>query len=121
MPTASHNTADLSHRLMKIGGLSIALALTAQVVSAASAQAQAQAQPGGIPGPTYAESLGIGLKGWPYPYPVQFMPLEIRGQRLRRISPPPAPQTGAPSCFCIGGTLTARAISAALGRWRAVE
>jgi hypothetical protein len=62
MPTTSRGAPVLSYRLMKIGRLSIALALTGQVVSAASAQAQTA----GIPGPTYAEPLGIGLEGWPY-------------------------------------------------------
>ena len=64
---------------MKIAGLSGAFALTAQVLFAPPTQAQS----GGIPGPAYTEPLGIGLEGWPYPYPVHFMPLEVRGQHLR--------------------------------------
>ncbi|HVI89722.1 MAG TPA: alpha/beta hydrolase [Dongiaceae bacterium] len=43
----------------------------------------AWAQSAGIPGPTYTQALGIGLDSWPYPYPVQFFPLEIDGQQLR--------------------------------------
>jgi pimeloyl-ACP methyl ester carboxylesterase len=92
MLTTSRGTAVLWYRLIKIGRLSIALALMAQVVSAA----RAQAQTAGISGPTYAEPLGIGLEGWPYPYPVQFMPLEIRGQRLRMAFMDVAP-TGTPN------------------------
>jgi pimeloyl-ACP methyl ester carboxylesterase len=88
-PTASHS---ILCRLLKFGGLSIALAMTAQVLFAPSARAQSA----GIPGPTYAEPLGIGLEGWPYPYPVQFMPLEVRGQRLRMAFMDVAP-TGTPN------------------------
>jgi hypothetical protein len=75
-PAVSH---DLSYRSKKIAGLSAAFALTAQVLLAPIAQAQT----GGIPGLTYAEPLGIGLEGWPYPYPVRFMPLEVGGKHLR--------------------------------------
>jgi pimeloyl-ACP methyl ester carboxylesterase len=91
---ASHDAADLSYRLTKIGGLSVALALTAQIFSASGAHAQSASA--GIPGPTYAKALGIGLEDWPYPYPVQFMPLEVRGQNLRMAFMDVAP-TGTPN------------------------
>jgi pimeloyl-ACP methyl ester carboxylesterase len=70
---------DLAYHSKKIAGLSTAFALTAQLLVAPDAQAQT----GGISGPTYAVALGIGLEGWPYPYPVRFMPFEVGGQRLR--------------------------------------
>jgi hypothetical protein len=88
-PAVSH---DLSYRSKKIAGLSAAFALMAQVLFAPTAQAQS----GGIPGPTYAEPLGIGLEGWPYPYPVHFMPLEVRRQHLRMAFMDAAP-TGTPN------------------------
>ena len=53
-----------------------ALALLACLLPAA-----AHAQ--GLPGPTYAEPLGIGLETWPYPYPVRFLPLTVQGQAVR--------------------------------------
>jgi pimeloyl-ACP methyl ester carboxylesterase len=77
---------------MKIAGLSAAFALTAQVLFTPITQAQS----GGIPGPTYTEPLGIGLEGRPYPYPVHFMPLEVRGQHLRMAFMDVAP-TGTPN------------------------
>jgi pimeloyl-ACP methyl ester carboxylesterase len=58
--------------------------------------ATAQAQPAGIPGPTYSEPLGIALEGWPYPYPLNFIPLKIHGQKLRMAFMDVAP-TGAPN------------------------
>jgi pimeloyl-ACP methyl ester carboxylesterase len=64
--------------MMKFGGVSAVFAM-AQLLLCASMQAQ----PSGIPGATYAEPLGIALEGWPYPYQVRFMPLEIHGQKLR--------------------------------------
>jgi pimeloyl-ACP methyl ester carboxylesterase len=64
--------------MMKFGGVSAVFAM-AQILLCASMQAQ----PSGIPGATYAEPLGIALEGWPYPYQVRFMPLEIHGQKLR--------------------------------------
>jgi pimeloyl-ACP methyl ester carboxylesterase len=92
MKPAAPNAAHLSRALMKIGGLSAVLALMAQVCWAPGAQAQ----PAGIPGPTYVEPLGIGLEGWPYPYPIRFMPLEIHGQNLRMAFMDVAP-TGPPN------------------------
>jgi pimeloyl-ACP methyl ester carboxylesterase len=35
------------------------------------------------PAPSYAEPLGIALETWPYPFPVQFLPVEVEGQSLR--------------------------------------
>ena len=78
-PAATHHATERSFGLVKIGALSAAFVLTVQILSVTGAQAQT----GGIPGPGYAEPLGIGLEGWPYPYPVRFMPLEVGGQRLR--------------------------------------
>jgi hypothetical protein len=78
-PAATHHAAERSFGLMKIGVLSAAFVLAVQILLVTAAQAQSA----GIPGPSYAEPLGIGLEGWPYPYPVQFMPLEVGGQRLR--------------------------------------
>ncbi len=75
-------TPGLVHRSRNaamIKALAIALALVVPVAAAPDARAQGAA----IPGPTYAEPLGIGLEGWPYPYPVHFMPLDIQGQHLR--------------------------------------
>ncbi len=40
--------------------------------------AQAVAEPA-----RYTEPLGIALETYPSPYPVQYLPLEIEGQRLR--------------------------------------
>ncbi len=33
--------------------------------------------------PVYDTPLGIGLEGWPYPYPVHMLPLEVQGQAVR--------------------------------------
>jgi pimeloyl-ACP methyl ester carboxylesterase len=85
-PTASHSTADLSSSLMKVGAT--ALALATQMLFAPNARAQSAR----IPGPTYAEPLGIGLETWPYPHTVQFMPLEVRGHHLRMAFMDVAPQ-----------------------------
>jgi hypothetical protein len=88
----AHHAAERSFGLMKIGALSATFVLTVQILLVTGAQAQS----GGIPGPSYAEPLGIGLEGWPYPYPVQFMPLEVGGQRLRMAFMDVAP-TGTPN------------------------
>src|SRR5271170_1714673 len=64
--------------MMKFAGVSAVYAV-AQILLCAGTQAQ----PAGVPGPTYTEPLGISLEGWPYPYQVRFMPLEIHGQKLR--------------------------------------
>jgi len=49
----------------------------------------------GLPGPSYAEPLGIGLETWPYPYPVRFLPLAVQGQAVRMaymdVAPSAAP------------------------------
>src|SRR5580700_812235 len=74
---------------MKLCGLAAAVALLL-------CGAAAKAQPAGIPGPTYTDPLGIALEGWPYPYPVHFMPLEIGGQKLRMAYMDVAP-TGTPN------------------------
>jgi len=47
-------------------------------ISAAYAQDFAASAPDG-----YAEPLGIGLEGWPYPAPVAFLPLTMAGQAVR--------------------------------------
>lgn len=47
-------------------------------IGAAYAQTLAPAVAGG-----YAEALGIGMEGWPYPAPVAFLPLTMAGQALR--------------------------------------
>src|SRR5580704_8448904 len=91
-PAATHHAAERPFGLMKIGVLSAAFVLTVQILLVTGAQPQSA----GIPGPSYAEPLGIGLEGWPYPYPVQFMPLEVGGQRLRMAFMDVAP-TGRPN------------------------
>ncbi|MBV9126905.1 MAG: hypothetical protein JO117_02335, partial [Verrucomicrobia bacterium] len=43
------------------------------------------------------EPLGIALEGYPYPYPVKFLPLEIEGQPVRMAfmdAPPTGPANG---------------------------
>ena len=45
----------------------------------------------GLPGPSYSEPLGIGLEGWPYPYPVRFLPLAVQGQAVRMATMDIAP------------------------------
>jgi pimeloyl-ACP methyl ester carboxylesterase len=42
-------------------------------------------EPGAKPGsaPTYREPLGIALEGWPYPWPVHFLELDLEGRRER--------------------------------------
>lgn len=92
MNSAMPDRARRSRDAEAIKVLSIALALAAQLVMAPGAQAQGA----GISGPTYAEPLGIGLEGWPYPYPVRFMPIEIQGQHLRMAYMDVAP-TGTPN------------------------
>jgi pimeloyl-ACP methyl ester carboxylesterase len=72
------------------------VALAVVLMMHAASMPCAQAQPAEIPRPTYTEPLGIGLEGWPYPYPVHFMPLEIQGQRLRMAFMDVAP-TSAPN------------------------
>jgi pimeloyl-ACP methyl ester carboxylesterase len=64
--------------MMKFGGISAAYVVAQMLLGAST-----QAQPSGIPGPSYVEPLGIALEGWPYPYQVRFMPLDMRGQKLR--------------------------------------
>jgi pimeloyl-ACP methyl ester carboxylesterase len=91
-PAAKPNAARLSGIFVRIGSLSIAVAVMAYVAWMPGAQAQTA----GIPGPTYAEPLGIGLEGWPYPDPVHFMPIEIQGQHLRMAFMDVAP-TSAPN------------------------
>jgi pimeloyl-ACP methyl ester carboxylesterase len=44
-----------------------------------------------------AEAMGIALEGFPYPYPVHFMPLTLEGEDVRLAymdAPPAAPSTG---------------------------
>ena len=44
-----------------------------------------------------AEAMGIALEGFPYPYPVHFMPLTLEGEDLRLAymdAPPIGPSTG---------------------------
>jgi pimeloyl-ACP methyl ester carboxylesterase len=48
-------------------------------------------------GPVYDIPLGIGLEGWPYPYPVHMLPLEVQGQTVRMAYmdvPPTGPANG---------------------------
>jgi pimeloyl-ACP methyl ester carboxylesterase len=92
MPVAKPCAARPSGVFAKIGSLSIGVAVMVHFLSAPGAQAQSA----GIPGPAYAEPLGIGLEGWAYPYPVHFMPLEIQGQHLRMAFMDVAP-TSAPN------------------------
>src|SRR5687768_17571738 len=54
----------------------IALVFSAIALSCTVAPAQTTA-------PVYFEPLGIALEAWPYPQPVQFLDLEIQGQKLR--------------------------------------
>ena len=63
----------------RMAGILAALGLAAQGLLAA----QAAGAPAGLPGPTYAEPLGIGLESWPYPDPVQFMAVDYHGENLR--------------------------------------
>lgn len=47
--------------------------------------------------PVYSTPLGIALEEYPYPYPVQFLPLDIQGQQLRMAYMdvrPTGPDTG---------------------------
>jgi pimeloyl-ACP methyl ester carboxylesterase len=44
-----------------------------------------------------AEAMGIGLEGFPYPYPVHFMPITLEGEDLRLAymdAPPVGPSNG---------------------------
>ena len=44
-----------------------------------------------------AEAMGIGLEGFPYPYPVHFMPITLQGEDLRLAYmdvPPVGPSNG---------------------------
>ena len=44
-----------------------------------------------------AEAMGIALEGFPYPYPVHFMPITIQGEDLRLAymdAPPIGPPNG---------------------------
>src|SRR6202042_3793021 len=44
-----------------------------------------------------AEAMGIALEGFPYPYPVHFMPITIQGEDLRLAymdAPPVGPTNG---------------------------
>jgi pimeloyl-ACP methyl ester carboxylesterase len=77
--------------MIKLCGLAAVVALAPLLCGGA-----AKAQPAGIPGPTYTEPLGIALEGWPYPYPVHFMPIEVQGQKLRMAYMDIAP-TGTPN------------------------
>ena len=45
----------------------------------------------------HAEAMGIGLEGFPYPYPVHFMPITLEGEDLRLAymdAPPVGPSNG---------------------------
>ena len=47
--------------------------------------------------PASAEAMGIALEGFPYPYPVHFMPLRLQGEDLRLAymdQPPMGPSNG---------------------------
>ena len=44
-----------------------------------------------------AEAMGIGIEGFPYPYPVHFMPITLEGEDLRlgyMDAPPVGPSNG---------------------------
>src|ERR1700735_861786 len=44
-----------------------------------------------------AEAMGIGIEGFPYPYPVHFMPITLEGEDLRLAymdAPPVGPPNG---------------------------
>ncbi|MHA3773445.1 alpha/beta fold hydrolase [Verrucomicrobiota bacterium sgz303538] len=51
-----------------------------------------RAQEGAVP----KEPLGIALEGYPYPYPVAYLPLNIEGQDLRMAYMDIAPESGQP-------------------------
>src|SRR6202453_1577873 len=49
------------------------------------------------PQAVHAEAMGIGLEGFPYPYPVHFMPITLQGEDLRLAymdAPPVGPSNG---------------------------
>jgi hypothetical protein len=62
--------------------------------------------------PARAEAMGVALEGFPYPYPVHFMPLTLQGEDLRLAYMDVAP-VGSPNgqtvIFCTAG-ISPRAI-----------
>jgi pimeloyl-ACP methyl ester carboxylesterase len=69
----------------------------------ASAQNQTPQSPSGqssapqstLSGPNYTVPLGIAMEEWPYPFPVQYLPLEFESEALRMayMDVPPANQS----------------------------
>jgi pimeloyl-ACP methyl ester carboxylesterase len=58
--------------------------LAAAALVTTGGSSRAQTPPSSAAGKDkYAEPLGIGLEGWPYPAPVHFLPLTIEGQPVR--------------------------------------
>jgi pimeloyl-ACP methyl ester carboxylesterase len=70
-----------------LAGRSLAAAsatlLAISLLSAIPTVAARAQETAGVPGPTYDTPLGIGLEGWPYPYPVHMLPLVVEGQPVR--------------------------------------
>ena len=58
-------------------------ALAALAIGLVTAGAMAQTPPPTWPTPTDVKPVGIGCEDCPYPYPSQYLPLNLYGQDLR--------------------------------------
>jgi pimeloyl-ACP methyl ester carboxylesterase len=78
---SAHDAPDVNRRTL-IGLPLLAAASLAPFATAAALLPRAAAA-ATQPRNTYTEPLGTSLEGWPYPGPLQFLPLTMAGQQVR--------------------------------------